>query len=84
MVLLLLWGCKTDVEDAAGVTARGYAVDPRASLLDLVSTPYVACEGDDLLLPKLAASKSPSDTVKSYSPKSGQPGWQEQKRTQQS
>jgi len=70
MVLLLQWGCKMDIVDAAGITARGYAVDPRAAnLLDLVSTPYVACEGDPGfddpgLLPKLPGTMSPADTVR--------------------
>lgn len=67
MVLLLRSGCKTDVEDAAGITARGYAVDPRAaSLLDLVMTPYSAQAGDpgctdSALLPKLAPTMSSAE-----------------------
>jgi ankyrin repeat protein len=47
MTRLLLWKCRTDIEDATGITARGYAVDPRAAaLLDLVTTKYVAQKGD--------------------------------------
>ena len=67
MILLLQWGCKTDIEDAAGITARGYAVDPRAAaLLDLVATSYSAREGDPgfdnpELLPNLVPAMNPAD-----------------------
>ena len=57
---LLLWDCNMNVKDAAGITARGYAVDPRAAaLLDLASgnyKPQSVDEGfdDPVLLPNLS------------------------------